>query len=284
MNAKFVSWEDAVRWLLNQPDKQDLVKDCYYDPSVIEAANRYWNSDEWQAIKLLINNKSGQALDLGAGRGISSYALAKDGWSVLAIEPDPSNLVGAGAIESLARSENLPIRVSREFGEEIKCESESFDLIFARQVLHHAKNLDQLCAEVYRVLKPNGMFLAVRDHVVSSMNDMEKFLDKHPLHNLYGGENAYTEKQYLGAMKRAGFTIKTVIKSFDSVINYAPYTENTLKAELSSRINKLPIIGLFNYALNNKWLFKLTLVLLSKFDTRPGRLFSFVCVKPEKKQ
>lgn len=282
MSAKFVSWEDAVTWLMNQPDKQDLVKDCYYDPSVIEAANRYWKSDEWQAIRLLINNKSGTALDLGAGRGISSYALAKGGWKVLAIEPDPSNLVGAGAIEILAKSENLPIKVSREFGEEINCESESFDLVFARQVLHHAKNLDQLCAEVYRVLKPNGMFLAVRDHIVSSMRDMEKFFDKHPLHNLYGGENAYTEKQYLGAMKRAGFTVKTVIKSFDSVINYAPHTEDSLKAELSSRINNLPIISLFNIALNNKWLFRLTLVLLSKFDSRPGRLFSFVCIKPEK--
>jgi 2-polyprenyl-3-methyl-5-hydroxy-6-metoxy-1,4-benzoquinol methylase len=283
MNAKFVSWEDAVKWLMNQPDKQDLVKDCYYDPSVIDAANRYWKSDEWQAIKLLIHNKSGQALDLGAGRGISSYALAKDGWNVLAIEPDPSNLVGAGAIESLAITENLPIKVTKEFGEEIKCESASFDLIFARQVLHHAKNLDQLCAEVYRVLKPNGMFLAVRDHVVSSMNDMQLFLDKHPLHNLYGGENAYTEKQYLSAMRRAGFTIKMIIKSFDSVINYAPYTEDTLKVELSSRINKLPIIGMFNITLNSKWLFKLTLVLLSMFDNRPGRLFSFVCVKTEKK-
>lgn len=284
MSAKFVSWEEAVTWLMSQPDKQDLVKDCYYDPSVVEAANRYWKSDEWKAIKLLLNNKSGQALDLGAGRGISSYALAKEGWHVLAIEPDPSNLVGAGAIESLARSENLPIKVTKEFGEEIKCESESFDLVFARQVLHHAKSLDQLCAEVYRLLKPNGMFVAVRDHVVNSKNDMQSFFDKHPLHNLYGGENAYTEIEYLSAMKKAGFIVKMVIKSFDSVINYAPYTEDTLKTELSNRINKLPVIGFFNIILNNKWLFNLTLKLLSRFDSRPGRLFSFVCIKPKEEE
>ena len=42
-----------------------------------------------------------QALDLGAGRGISSYALAREGWQVTALEPDPSMLIGAGAIRSL---------------------------------------------------------------------------------------------------------------------------------------------------------------------------------------
>ncbi len=280
MSAKFVSWEDAVKWLLSQPDKQDLVRDCYYDSSVSEAANRYWESGEWQAIKTLLNDEPGQALDLGAGRGIASYALTKEGWDVLAVEPDPSSLVGAGAIESLARSENLAIRVASDFGEKIKCESASLDLVFARQVLHHANNLNALCAEVFRVLKPGGTFIGVRDHVISSQEDLPAFLDSHPLHNLYGGENAYEVSQYLSAMKAAGFEIKKVLRSFDSVINYAPYAEASLKAELKSRLSRLPVLGFFNWLLDIQWVFKLTLKLLSQFDRRPGRLYSFVCIKP----
>jgi SAM-dependent methyltransferase len=223
----------------------------------------------------------GKALDLGAGRGIASYSLAKEGWSVLAVEPDSSNLVGAGAIEYLAQSESLPIKVVKEFGEKIKSEAASFDLVFARQVLHHAHDLKQLCAEVYRVLKPGGTFIAVRDHVISSQADLPTFFDVHPLHHLYGGENAFTEAQYLSAMKEAGFYVKRVIRSFDSVINYAPYTDDSLKDELKVRLAKLPILRYLSWVLDTKWMFRLSLSFLSRFDRRPGRLYSFICIKPE---
>lgn len=282
MSDKFVSWEAAVSWLMNQPDKQGLVRDCYYDESVIEAAQRYWNSPEWQAVKAKLPIIQGYALDLGAGRGIASYALAKEGWNVLAVEPDSSSLVGAGAIEYLAHSEALPIHVIKEFGEKIKCESASFDLVFARQVLHHAHDLNQLCAEVYRVLKSGGSFIAVRDHVISAQADLPAFFDIHPLHHLYGGENAFTEAQYLSAMKAAGFEIKRVIRSFDSVINYAPYTDDSLKEELKARLAKLPVLGRICRVLNVQWIFRLSLTLLSRIDRRPGRLYSFICTKPVK--
>lgn len=281
MSGKFVSWEAAVKWLMDQPDKQALVKDCYYDPSVEEAANRYWYSHEWKGIRSLINIGPSQALDLGAGRGIASYALAKDGWKVHAVEPDPSNLVGAGAIEQLANSNNLPIKISKGFGEEINCQSMSVDLVFARQVLHHANDLDKLCAELYRVLKPGGQFIAVRDHVINSHADLQSFYDRHPLHNLYGGEHAYTEKEYINALTKAGFRVNKVLRSFDSVINFAPYTEETLKDALITKLNQMPVIRLLGGLLNNRWIYRTLLKLLSTFDNRPGRLYSFVCIKPE---
>ena len=279
MSDKFGSWEQAVTWLMNQPDKQDLVLDCYYDPLVSDAANRYWNSSEWGAIREVLPTGKGRALDLGAGRGIASYALAKDGWDILAVEPDKSDIVGAGAVNFLARSESLSIDVISEFGEKIPCASNSFDLVFARQVLHHAHDLNQLCAEVYRVLKSGGTFVAVRDHVISSPKDLPVFFSNHPLHYLYGGENAYTENQYITAMKQAGFKVKKIIRSFDNVINYAPYTEDSLRDELKARLNKYPLIGYFGFILNNAFFFKYALKLLTCFDRRPGRLYSFVCIK-----
>ena len=281
MNDKFVSWEDAVSWLVGQPDKQELVKDCYYDKSVLEAAQRYWKSAEWAAIKLELPDNRGNVLDLGAGRGIASYALAKEGWNVVAVEPDSSNLVGAGAIEFLAKSENLNINVLKEFGEKIQCDSDSFDVIFARQVLHHARDLNQLCSEVFRLLKSGGSFIGIRDHVISSSADLPTFLELHPLHNLYGGENAYTTSQYLAAMKQAGFKIKKVIRSFDSVINYAPYTRNSLREELKLRFRKLPLGFLVVNLLDIELIMDITLALLSHTDRRPGRLYSFVCTKPK---
>ncbi|MFL9710430.1 class I SAM-dependent methyltransferase [Methylobacillus sp. Pita1] len=278
----FMTWEAAVSWLMTQPDKQQLVLDCYYDASVHEAAERYHQSLEWQAIQKLIPTTPGMALDLGAGRGIASYALAKDGWRVAAVEPDDSNLVGAGAIQSLADANQLPISVSRDFGERIQFESNTFDLVFARQVLHHANQLDQLCMELFRVLKPGGTFIAVRDHVISSHADLPKFYEAHPLHYLYGGENAYTMEQYLAAMRQAGFEIKRVMRPFDSVINYSPYTYETLRQAIKARLSRIPLLGWASAMLNADVVFNALLRLLSWLDKRPGRLCSFVCVKPLK--
>ena len=281
MSDKYLSWEEAVAWLVAQPDKQELVRDCYFDSSPEAAAERYSQSDEWKAIRALLPPVPGRALDVGAGRGIASYALAKAGWNVVAIEPDPSDFVGRGAIRNIAQSKGLPIEVAEEFGESIPHDSGSFDLVVARQVLHHARDLPVLCAEVFRVLKPRGTFIAVRDHVISSPDDLPAFLQIHPLHQLYGGENAFQANQYLDALRAAGFHLEQVLRSFDSVINYAPHTRDSLREELQSRLSRLPLGSLVGSCLGVKPIMDMSLAVLSRIDRRPGRLYSFICSKPQ---
>lgn len=279
MNGNYSSWEEAVVWLVAQPDKQELVRDCYFDSSPEAAAERYSQSDEWKAIQVLLPPVPGRALDVGAGRGIASYALAKVGWNVVAIEPDPSDFVGRGAISKIAQSKGLPIEVAEEFGESLPHDSGSFNLVVARQALHHARDLPALCAEVFRVLKPGGTFIAVRDHVISSPDDLPAFLQLHPLHQLYGGENAFQSNQYLDALRAAGFHLEQVLRSFDSVINYAPHTRDSLRGELQSRLSRLPLGSLAGSCLGVKPIMDMSLAVLSRIDRRPGRLYSFICRK-----
>src|SRR6266550_6718648 len=121
MNAEpqISTWEGAVVWLRSQPTRRQLVLDAFYDDPLIAAADRYRDSGEWQAVRELLRGRTGQALDVGAGRGIASYALARDGFEVTSLEPDPSAVVGAAAIRALAVEAALPIKVVEEFSERL---------------------------------------------------------------------------------------------------------------------------------------------------------------------
>lgn len=278
----FSSWEEAVAWLRQQPEQSQLIADCYYDDPLIAAANRYWRSDEWAAVRELLAGRSGTALDVGAGRGIASYALAKEGLEVTALEPDPSELVGGGAIRALTVESGLPIRVVEEFSERLPFAEGTFDVVFARAVLHHTRDLQAACREFFRVLKPGGLFIAIREHVISREEDLPRFLDMHPLHKLYGGEHAYLLKQYVAAIEQSGFSHLKVVSPWQSPLNYAPYSPTTLKAEVARRVGRgVPGVGrMVNSLLELPGVWPLTRKILNRFDNRPGRLYSFVATRP----
>ena len=237
-------------------------------------------SDEWQAIKNLLQRYlPGKVLDLGAGRGISSYAFAKHGCTVTALEPDPSPLVGAQAIQALADTTHVPIQIVKEYGETLPFNDNSFDIVYGRAVLHHARDLNKLCLEAARVLKPGGVFLATREHVISRRVDLQAFLDSHPLHRLYGGENAFLLKEYMDAIEGAGLAAKKVIGPMESPINYAPMSP----LEFKTTVNSLLAGRIGNRVAN--WLAGKKIVqhfcgwYLSQNMNTPGRLYSFMAVK-----
>jgi SAM-dependent methyltransferase len=271
------TWEQAVQWLRSQQDQKRLVLDCYYDDPLKDAADRYYNSEEWTSIRSHLPNGRGRALDVGAGRGIASYALAREGFAVTALEPDPSAIVGAEAIRTLAKEASLEISVTEEFSERLSYPDNHFDVVFARAVLHHTSDLAAACREFYRVLKPGGRLIAAREHVLSSKSDLDTFLDNHPLHKLYGGENAFLLEEYKSAIKSAGFRLKKSIAPFDSAMNIAPRTLDETRREIAGRfpVGRAVILSLLKIPA----IWHLATKLLRRLDNRPGRLYSFVADK-----
>ncbi|KJC36628.1 SAM-dependent methyltransferase [Bradyrhizobium sp. LTSP885] len=277
---KFTSWEDAVVWLRHQPDQHQLVLDAFYDDPLIAAAKRYFQSTEWQAVTSLLKGRSGTALDVGAGRGIASYALARSGFAVTALEPDASAIVGAAAIRELAAQAQLPIQVVEEFSERLPFADAAFDLVFARAVLHHTRDLESACREMFRVLRPGGVLIAAREHVISKETDLPQFLAQHPLHHLYGGEHAFLLDRYTGALTAAGFSAIDTLAPLQSPINLFPYTPETLRDAVVAKLTRtIPVAPVWRTALASRSVFASLLSIAERFDHRPGRLYSFVCHK-----
>ena len=273
------TWEEAVLTLRRQPNQQQLVLDAYYDDPLTNSAARYYASEEWADIRRWLGQKGGSAIDIGAGRGIASYALAMDGFVVSALEPDTSAIVGGEAIEGLAADTKLPITVVRATAEDIPVSDESFDVVFARAALHHTSDLKTACSEFFRVLRPGGRPIAVREHVISRQGDLSRFFEIHPLHRYYGGENAYLLKVYLAAMRDAGFVVKQVRGPLESAMNTAPQTRASLCDAIANRTG--PLRSLAKTVLSAPGVWAALMPIVARIDHRPGRLFSFLARKPQ---
>ena len=50
----------------------------------------------------------------------------------------------------------MQMTVVEAFGDKLPFDDGEFDLVLARQVLHHARDLPQLCREMARVLREGG--------------------------------------------------------------------------------------------------------------------------------
>ena len=283
MSKPVLSWEGTIRWLREQPNLADLVTAGYYDDPLAAAATRYWQSAEWRAVvSRLPVPHSGHALDFGAGRGIASFALAKTGYRVVAMEADASALVGANAIRALARETGTPIEVKENSSARLPVADGTFDLVFGRAVLHHVQDLESACREFYRILKPGGTLVMIREHVISKPSDLAKFHDVHPLHRYYGGENAYPLDRYVSAIAGAGFSVQEVIRPFGSAINLHPYTPERLRAEIARRLGLAGdrLTRAFDAVVGNPCVWWLVRRVLDVVDNRPGRLYSFVARRP----
>jgi ubiquinone/menaquinone biosynthesis C-methylase UbiE len=290
-----MTWEETILHVRKLPAFQTLIEDAFLSADLVYNATKYYSCEEYQeTIALLqpyLNNfqKPIRLLDIGAGNGISSIAFAKDGFSVCALEPDESPTVGINAINYLVKHFHLSnVQIFKGYAENLPFDDNSFDIVYARQSMHHAADLNKFIGEAYRVLAKGGLLLTVRDHVVFSKKEKKHFLLNHPLNKFYNGENAYSLTEYKKAFINNQFSILKILTQYDSPINHFPLTRNEYELKLKkhskdikeSLVNKLGSFG------KNRFLLYFYKLLIEcrygrPFNERklPGRPYSFLSKK-----
>ncbi len=289
-----LTWHETIEHIRSKPEYANLVDQAYFHEDLERNVLRFGNSREYEETKKLLGKYAGnksplRILDIGCGNGISAINFARDGHKVVALEPDSSDTVGAGAIHKMKTFFKLNnLDVVECFAEDMDFESDSFDVVYFRQSMHHANDLNDFVFQASKALKKNGLLLSIRDHVIFDEKDKDLFLFHHPLHKFYGGENAYTSSEYKAAFKNAGLIVEKEFKYYDSVINCFPLSIEDIeqlpskiklerklgfKIKLGALANIPGLFNLYNFYLNKK--------LGGYLSERnvPGRMYSYVAIK-----
>lgn len=128
-------WSDDVRWVRTL---KNMV------PGRLDYFDRFI---DWQGK---------QVLDLGCAGGFMAEALDERGARVTGIDPAAKAIAAA---RSHAAATGRDIRYDIGAGEDLPYGTGCFDAVVCVDVLEHVRDLDQVVAEVARVLKPGGLFL-----------------------------------------------------------------------------------------------------------------------------
>ena len=145
--------------------RQDRMRG-YFDSLAGKFGKSYLPGRSWQGLaEMLLKLMPPMTIaDLGAGEGTFSQLLAQRAERVIAVDNSEKMVEFGAALAKEHGVKNLEYR----FGdlEALPIESDSVDLAFLSQELHHAPHPARAVAEAYRILKPGGRIaiLDLRKH------------------------------------------------------------------------------------------------------------------------
>ncbi len=144
-------------------------------------------------------------LDLGCGDGQLTLRIAATGASVVGVDTSAEMVASArarGVVAEVANAEALPFA------------GRTFDAVFSNAVLHWVRDQDAMMAEVRRVLKPGGRFVAEmggHGNVAAIRVAFMAVLARHGHVDKEEGVNCYpTPEAYSRRLVRHGFRVERI--------------------------------------------------------------------------
>lgn len=116
---------------------------------------RRWIEAILRRVIPFLGDDSLDILELGAAQGRALIALDELGHRASGVEPWTDAVLVA---QQLAQKRGAAISIEQGTAEAIPFPAESFDLVIATSVVEHVQDLDRTLEEVFRVLRPGGIF------------------------------------------------------------------------------------------------------------------------------
>lgn len=181
--------------------------------------------------KLILKEKPGKLLDVGCSSGFFSSRFIKKRWEVYGIDIAPNKIREAKKRGVIARTADL--------SKKLPYKGNTFDLIFAGEVIEHLVDTDFFLKEMNRILKIKGKLILTTPNLASLENRVRLFFGVYPAWVDYrlggaGHIRAYTFSTLKKQLSGHGFTVEKHIGNFvpfipeyflkDIILNFPPLT------------------------------------------------------------
>lgn len=104
-----------------------------------------------------------KAADIGSGVTFFPFSIAKLGFEVTCVDIDPICAIDIPAASKVLNCEPGRVAVGLIANDRIPLEDSSQDAVYCISVLEHIPNFETTINEVYRILKPGGIFILTVD-------------------------------------------------------------------------------------------------------------------------
>jgi SAM-dependent methyltransferase len=176
-----------------------------WDPQAYERNGAFVHGLAGGVLEWLNAQPGEYILDLGCGDGQLTTRLIGTGAHVLGVDASPEMVTAArerGIEAEQAPAESLPFRDA------------TFDAVFSNAALHWVRGQDAMLAQVHRVLKPGGRFVAEmggHGNVAAIMVAFRAVLQKYGYGDRENGINYYpTAESYTDRLTRHGFAVEQI--------------------------------------------------------------------------
>lgn len=151
-----------------------------------------------------LNPQAGEfILDLGCGDGQLSHRLAATGAHVLGVD---------ASAEMVAAARERGVEAEQANAELLPFHDGTFDAVFSNAALHWVRNQDEMLAQVHRVLRTGGRFVAEmggHGNIAAIHVALRAVLGRHGYGDREVGVNYYpTAKSYTERLTRQGFKVE----------------------------------------------------------------------------
>ncbi len=174
-----------------------------------------------------IPSKGKLVLDAGCGPGTYGMILAEEGNRVVGIDISPPFVVQG---RERGRKKSLTFMPQLGDLERLPFKDNSFDTVFAGWVLHHFPDTTMVVQELYRVLKPGGLFALAEPNEANIIARFSRFVEDLPLLRRWvlaagwdtPNRASHAHHEYATVLGQQGFTNVQVTSWFHSPLPALP--------------------------------------------------------------